>query len=70
MFMKKIIITVFLFVFNVSLFAQDEGYLLLADRVFDGESMHTDWAVWVEGNPLDNIKVLEDVSFVMKGGKI
>ena len=52
-FMKLILsIAVFLFTFSAS--AQtDSFYLLKPDRVFDGETMHTDWVVLVKGNKIE-----------------
>lgn len=60
--------------------------LLISDRVFDGETMHDDWAVLVEGdriaaglladlvavegNPLDDMTVVRTVRMVMKGGEV
>lgn len=48
----------------ISINAQQK-YFITADRLFDGESIHTDWALLVEGNkivtvgPKQNIKVTE-----------
>jgi imidazolonepropionase-like amidohydrolase len=48
----------------ISINAQQK-YFITADRLFDGESMHTDWALLVEGNkivavgPKQSIKVAE-----------
>lgn len=36
--------------FQNTLAAQEDGIILYADRLWDGEQMHTEWAVKVEGN--------------------
>lgn len=46
---KILLCCVFVFVFHVHGVAQS-AYVLKPDRVFDGEQMHTDWIVIVEGN--------------------
>ena len=58
----KDILPFLLLLINVSLFAQDQNYLLKPDRVFDGSQMHNDWVVLVEDSliqyagPLDQLK--------------
>ena len=43
-----------LFFICISSFSQaDSFYLLKPDRVFDGETMHTDWVVLVRGNSIE-----------------
>src|SRR3954468_14011339 len=44
----------FLLLLSFSLVAQNDSfYLLKADRVFDGEELHTDWVVLVRGNKIE-----------------
>ena len=51
--MKPLFLSLFLF-FSLLGFAQsDSFYLLKPDRVFDGETMHTDWIVLVKGNTIE-----------------
>ncbi|HRE68093.1 MAG TPA: amidohydrolase family protein [Cyclobacteriaceae bacterium] len=38
------------FIFCLHSYGQQSSYYLTADRVFDGESLHENWAVVVEGN--------------------
>lgn len=38
------------FIFSLHSYGQQSSYYLTADRVFDGESLHENWAVVVEGN--------------------
>ncbi|MBS1681458.1 MAG: amidohydrolase family protein [Bacteroidetes bacterium] len=45
-------------------------YLLTADRVFDGESMHTGWAVVVQGNKITSAGPLEKMPIPTDAQKI
>ncbi len=51
------------------------GVVLVPDRVFDGETMHTDWAVLIRGNrigyagPADDLVTTADVRWVDLPGK-
>ena len=48
--------------FGYTTFAQQPTrYLLKADRLFDGEQMHTGWSVLVTGNRIDAVGVINDV---------
>lgn len=52
----------FLISFSTISFAQTNKYTLLkADRVFDGESMHTNWAVLVKNNIIEQTGVIQNV---------
>jgi imidazolonepropionase-like amidohydrolase len=51
--MKLSIIFLLVFFTNSAVAQNDSFYLLKPDRVFDGESMHTDWIVLVKGNQID-----------------
>jgi len=50
----KATVTFSLFLFVLSLSAQSK-YYLQADRVFDGQEMHEDWAVLVESNKIVSV---------------
>lgn len=47
----KATVTLTLFLFTISLFAQSK-YYLQADRVFDGQEMREGWAVLIDGNKI------------------
>jgi imidazolonepropionase-like amidohydrolase len=51
-FMKLSFILLFL-IYSIIASAQDSFYLLKPSRVFDGESMHTDWIVLVKGKKIE-----------------
>src|SRR5690349_14119724 len=49
-------LTILLCFLSSLLFAQKNNYLLLkADRVFDGETMHTGWVILVNGNLIEAV---------------
>ncbi len=48
----KFLFSSLLLLLTVLLNAQENKYLLKPDRVFDGQEMHTDWAVLVVGNKI------------------
>lgn len=51
--MKKVTLFIFLiFIAPISAYAEGELTLLDASRVFDGERMHSDWVVLIEGNSI------------------
>lgn len=63
------------FCYQTKTFAQSESsYLLLPDKVFDGEEMHSGWAVLVEGEyisavgPSDQVKAKVGAEFVLLPG--
>jgi imidazolonepropionase-like amidohydrolase len=58
--MKRILIPVFILV-SASLLAQPATYLLLPERVFDGQDMHEGWAVLVEGDRITGVGSRESV---------
>jgi imidazolonepropionase-like amidohydrolase len=49
--MRALTITAFFLFFSLVLFSQGR-YYIKADRVFDGQDIHTGWAVIVEGNKI------------------
>jgi imidazolonepropionase-like amidohydrolase len=51
-FMKRSFLIAFIFC-SLASFSQDSFYLLKPARVFDGETMHTDWIVLVKGNKIE-----------------
>jgi imidazolonepropionase-like amidohydrolase len=52
--MKKLLLFFSILVVNYSFAQQADKYILLKpDRVFDGETMHTDWVVLVKGNKIE-----------------
>src|ERR1051326_1542710 len=53
--MKKLFFTFYFLIFTAFCFGQqaDKYILLKADRVFDGEQMHTDWGVLVKNNKIE-----------------
>jgi imidazolonepropionase-like amidohydrolase len=54
--------TILLLCISMNGFSQPNNQLLLkADRVFDGESMHTGWSVLVDGNKIAAVGELRDV---------
>ncbi len=61
--------TLILFLFVISLFAQNK-YYLHADRVFDGQEMHAGWAVLVDGSkivavgPIAQLKAPKDAEVI------
>jgi imidazolonepropionase-like amidohydrolase len=50
--MLRIILCSFICINSLLCFSQQRTYYLTADGVFDGENLHTDWAVIVEGNKI------------------
>jgi imidazolonepropionase-like amidohydrolase len=54
-----------LFALPVSFFLQGQSplhYVITADRVFDGVSMHSDWAVFVEGDKIISVGPKEKIN--------
>ncbi len=52
----KSFLLVFLSIVSTNAFSQtDSFYLLKPDRVFDGEAMHNDWKVLVQGNKIEAV---------------
>lgn len=49
--MKQLFLVGFILTFSTS-YSQPQTYYLTADRIFDGEIIHTNWAVVVEGNTI------------------
>ncbi|MBX7124996.1 MAG: amidohydrolase family protein [Cyclobacteriaceae bacterium] len=64
--MKKLTHALLFLLFSYSSLAQSSSYLLLADRVFDGEAMHDGWAVVVSGDRIMAVGPREKVA-VPKG---
>jgi imidazolonepropionase-like amidohydrolase len=57
--MKRILLLILLYTSNA--FAQvDKYFLLKADRVFDGETMHNNWSVLVKNNKIDQVGVIQN----------
>ncbi len=55
-------------IFGFRAFAQQPArYLLKADRLFDGEQMHTGWSVSVIGNRIDSVGI---INVVPSGAKV
>ena len=52
--MRGILFLFFLAIGFMTKAQNDSFYLLKPDRVFDGETMHTDWIVLVHGNKIEN----------------
>ena len=40
---------------------QPTRYILKADRLFDGEQMHTSWSISVNGNRIDSVGIINDI---------
>jgi imidazolonepropionase-like amidohydrolase len=51
--MNRLLFTFLLFITSAAFAQNDSFYLLKPDRVFDGETMHTDWIVLVRGNKIE-----------------
>ncbi len=51
--MNRTLLFFFLLSPAVAFTQTDTFYLLKPDRVFDGETMHTDWVVLVKGNKIE-----------------
>lgn len=51
--MKQVFILLFTLLSHVTFAQNDSFYLLKPDRVFDGETMHNDWVVLVQGNKIE-----------------
>lgn len=65
------LITLGLILFSFSAFAQNSSsYVLQADRVFDGEQLHSDWLVVVKDNIIAAVGPEEDVSIPAGAEKI
>jgi imidazolonepropionase-like amidohydrolase len=60
--MKQILLLILLILLYTSnAFAQvDKYFLLKADRVFDGETMHNNWSVLVKNNKIDQVGVIQN----------
>ncbi len=54
-----LLIPILLFHFSVQAQQTDSFYLLKPDRVFDGETMHTDWIVLVKGNKIEAVGTMQ-----------
>lgn len=52
--MKRKLVFISIFLISIQLQAQTQ-YLLIADRVFDGDTMHTGWQVLVTDNKIESI---------------
>lgn len=48
----RVILLFSVLLFSIGSFGQTTKYYVTADRVFDGEAMHEDWAVVIEGNKI------------------
>lgn len=59
--MKKIITVFIMLMLSLLSFAQQKTYYITADRIFDGEVMHTGWAVIVEGNKIISVGPKEKI---------
>ena len=47
---------------SFSCFAQPDKYRLLkADRVFDGEEMHSNWSILVKGNKIEQVGLIQNI---------
>lgn len=56
----KFIFFIFLLT-NCTCFAQTDKYILLkADRVFDGESMHSNWFVLIKNNKIEQVGIIQN----------
>lgn len=52
----RVIALAFIQLFSLYALAQHDQYILLkADRVFDGENMHTNWAVLIKNNKIEEV---------------
>src|SRR5215218_9510579 len=51
--MKILLCFLFTLLATIGIAQTDSFYLLKPDRVFDGETMHTNWVVVVHGNKID-----------------
>lgn len=52
----RVIVLALIQLFSLYALSQNDQYILLkADRVFDGESMHTNWAVLIKNNKIEEV---------------
>ncbi|MGC4021021.1 MAG: amidohydrolase family protein [Cyclobacteriaceae bacterium] len=58
------------FLFSTRLVIGQTSFYITADRVFDGESMHTGWAVLVQGNKIISVGPKEKISLPANSTKI
>jgi imidazolonepropionase-like amidohydrolase len=57
----RIIIFIFIIITNVAIGQADKYYLLKADRVFDGETMHNNWSILVRNNKIDQVGAIQNI---------
>ncbi|MCW3108837.1 MAG: amidohydrolase family protein, partial [Segetibacter sp.] len=56
------IVWLFILFVTTSCLAQSDKYSLLkADRVFDGENMHTNWSVLVKNNKIEQVGAIQNI---------
>jgi imidazolonepropionase-like amidohydrolase len=57
----RIIIFIFIIITNVAIGQADKYYLLKADKVFDGETMHNNWSILVRNNKIDQVGSIQNI---------
>jgi imidazolonepropionase-like amidohydrolase len=68
--MKKLSAVVLILLFNVAFSQTQNSYLIIADRVFDGETIHEGWAVVVQGNKIISVGPKEKITAPSNAQKI
>jgi len=68
--MKKLTAVVFAFFFNAAFSQTQNSYVITADRVFDGETVHEGWAVVVQGNKIVSVGPKEKINVPSNAQKI